>query len=77
MHAKALSLHLVFMLLPMLKGPGREEHGRILHEIAKLVDAGSIRPLVDPRRFTLATAGEAHRHLASGKARGKVVVEIT
>ncbi|WP_306591270.1 zinc-dependent alcohol dehydrogenase family protein [Geothrix sp. 21YS21S-4] len=76
LHAKALSLHVVFMLLPMLEGPGREAHGRILREVAALVDAGRLRPLVDPARFTLETAPDAHRHLASGAARGKVVVEI-
>lgn len=76
MHAKALSLHVVFMLLPMLRGPGREVHGRILREIAALADAGTLRPLLDPARFELAAAGEAHALLGSGKARGKVVVDI-
>jgi NADPH2:quinone reductase len=76
MHAKALSLHVVFMLLPMLRGIGREEHGAILREIAGLVDAGKLRPLLDPAQFDLARAGEAHALLGSGKARGKVVVDI-
>ena len=29
-HAKSLSLHVVFMLLPILRGEGRERHGEIL-----------------------------------------------
>lgn len=76
MHGKALSLHVVFMLLPMLRGPGRERHGRILRELTALVDAGKVKPLVDPARFTLETAADAHTHLGSGKARGKIVVDI-
>jgi NADPH2:quinone reductase len=76
MHAKGMSLHVVFMLLPMLTGKGRDRHGRILDDIADLADAGKLRPLVDPRRFTLETVADAHRHLESGAARGKVVVDI-
>lgn len=76
MHGKALSLHVVFMLLPMLRGPGRERHGRILRELAALADAGKLRPLVEERRFTLETAADAHALLDSGKARGKIVVDI-
>lgn len=76
MHAKALSLHLVFMLLPMLSGEGRDRHGRILREIAALADRGLLRPHVDPERFTLETAADAHRHVSSGKSKGKVVIEV-
>lgn len=76
MHGKALSLHVVFMLLPMLRGPGRERHGAILRELAASVDAGKIRPLLDARRFTLETAAEAHAHLGSGQAHGKIVIDI-
>lgn len=77
MHGKALSLHVVFMLLPMLRGPGRERHGRILRELAALADAGKLRPLIEERRFTLETAADAHALLDSGKARGKIVVDIS
>ncbi|MBM2712945.1 zinc-dependent alcohol dehydrogenase family protein [Mesorhizobium caraganae] len=76
MHAKALSLHLVFMLLPMLSGEGREKHGRILREISALADRELLRPLIDPEKFELATAADAHRHLSGGKSKGKVVVDI-
>lgn len=76
MHGKALSLHVVFMLLPMLTGNGRAAHGDILREIAEQVDAGKLRPLLDPHAFNLASAGDAHSLLDSGKARGKIVVDI-
>jgi NADPH:quinone reductase-like Zn-dependent oxidoreductase len=67
----------VFTLLPLLTGSGREHHGEILAEGARLVDAGRLRVRVDPRRFTLADAEDAHRVVASGTGLGKVVVEIS
>jgi NADPH2:quinone reductase len=76
LHAKAASLHVVFMLLPMLNGAGRERHGRILRDITELADAGKLRPLLDAKRFTLETAADAHRRLESGEAHGKVVIDI-
>jgi NADPH2:quinone reductase len=76
MHLKALSLHIIFMLLPLLTGKGREQHGAILREVATLVDAGKLRPLIDETRFTLTNAADAYRYLLSGKATGKVVIDI-
>ncbi|MFV0513803.1 MAG: zinc-dependent alcohol dehydrogenase family protein [Jhaorihella sp.] len=76
MHGKALSLHVVFMLLPMLRGPGREAHGAILQQVAALADAGELKPLIDDHSFTLEQAGKAHALLDSGKMRGKIVVDI-
>ena len=74
MHNKGLSLHVVFMLIPMLYHKGREIHGRILGEVAKLVDSGAIKPLIDPQVFSFAEAGTAHRKLAAGEAFGKIVL---
>jgi len=41
--------------------------------LAGLLEQGSIRPRID-RRYRLADAAEAFRHLQSGKARGKVLI---
>jgi len=76
LHAKGLSLHVVFTLLPMLTGEGLERQGEILGEITDLVEGGNLKPLIDPARFTLETAPDAHRLLESGKATGKVVIDI-
>jgi NADPH2:quinone reductase len=76
LHAKAASLHVVFMLLPMLRGPSRDRHGRILRSIEQMADGGKLRPLIDDSHFTLETAPDAHRRLESGKAQGKVVIDI-
>ncbi len=76
MHAKSLSLSIVFVMIPMLYGIGRARHGRILHELAELVEGGKLRPLIDERRFTLEQVPDAYRYLESGQATGKVVIDI-
>jgi NADPH2:quinone reductase len=76
MHGKALTLSVVFVMRPLLTGTGLDGHGQGLRRIARLVDDGMLRPLVDPMSFTLDTVADAHRYLGSGKARGKVVVDV-
>jgi NADPH:quinone reductase-like Zn-dependent oxidoreductase len=73
-HFKGLSLHVVFMLIPMLHNFKREQHATILQDLAKLSEAGALKPVLDESRFSLNQAGEAHARLESGKAMGKVVV---
>ena len=72
----ALSVHYVMVVLPLLTGSDREGHGAALREIARLIDKGLVRPIVDQRRFTLATAAEAFALLESGAARIKAVLDI-
>lgn len=74
-HMRALGFHAVFMLLPLLTGRGRAHHGEILRRLARLVDTGRVRPLIDPERFTSATIAAAHRKLEAGTAVGKLVVD--
>ena len=75
-HFKGLSLHVVFMLIPMLHDHKREEHGKILEKLAEVVDAGLLEPIVDQAEFGLDDIGKAHDHLNSGQAIGKVVVTV-
>ncbi|UTW13359.1 zinc-dependent alcohol dehydrogenase family protein [Marinobacterium rhizophilum] len=75
-HLKGLSLHIIFMLIPMLHDHKREDHGNILAKLSEIVDAGGLRPLLDDKHFGLADVGDAYARLASGQAIGKVVVEI-
>ena len=77
MHNKSLSLHVVFMLLPILTGIGCEEHGNILSKITEIADLGKLKPLIDPHSFTLEQVSEAHVLLDSGKARGKIAISIS
>lgn len=74
-HFKGLSLHVVFMLIPMLHNYKRKDHSQILKEVAKIVELGHLKPVVDEHKFSLEMANEAHAHLESGTAMGKVVVE--
>jgi NADPH2:quinone reductase len=67
----------VFTLMPLLSGKGRRHHGEILEAVAALADGGELSPIVDPRRFTLATVDDAYRALNAGDGRGKIVVDTT
>lgn len=76
MHARALSLHAVFMLLPLITGHGRGRYGEILRAAAGLVAEGKLTPLCDPREFSLQDAPKAHALVEAGQALGKVVVSV-
>ena len=75
-HFKGLSLHIIFMLLPMLHDTGREVHGEVLTKLAEIVDAGALTPQLDSERFGLEEVGAAYARLTGGAAIGKVVVEV-
>ncbi|MCP4206945.1 MAG: zinc-dependent alcohol dehydrogenase family protein [Shimia sp.] len=75
-HFKGLSLHVVFMLLPMLQNKGREVHGDILVKLAEIADTGGLKPMLDSESFALEQAGAAYDRLTSGQAIGKVVVDV-
>jgi len=76
LHTKNASLHVVFMLIPMLTGRGLEHHGTILERLSALADHGRIKPLLDGARFALEEIEAAHERLTSGHATGKVVVDV-
>ncbi len=75
-HFKGLSLHVVFMLIPMLHDHQRAAHGEILAKLAEIADAGALKPVLDEQRYTLAEVGKAYDRLTSGQAIGKVVIEL-
>ncbi|UTW44669.1 zinc-dependent alcohol dehydrogenase family protein [bacterium SCSIO 12696] len=75
-HFKGLSLHVVFMLIPMLHDFKREQHSSILADIANIADADHLTAIVDKPEFGLDEIGKAHDRLASGQATGKVVVSV-
>jgi NADPH:quinone reductase len=66
----------VFTLLPLLSANHRRHHGDILRRATALAQAGKLKPLLSAERFRLETALEAHCAVESGKAPGKIVVEI-
>ncbi len=75
-HFKGLSLHVVFMLLPMMHKIGRQVHGNILATLADLADNKKLLPVLDDEPFKFEDVGKAYDKLGSGTAIGKVVVEM-
>lgn len=74
LHGKSASLHVVFMLIPLLHNIQRERHGKIMTKISELVDSGKLKPLIDEHVFSFDEVGKAHALLESGKAIGKIVI---
>ena len=75
-HFKGLSLHVIFMLIPMLHDHKRENHGAILAKLTEIADNGALKPLLDEKKFAFPEVAQAYERLTSGQAMGKVVVEI-
>lgn len=50
-------------------------NGAALSQVASLVEAGAIKPVVD-RVFPLEQMASAHEYCESGRAQGKIVIEI-
>ncbi len=73
---KAATYSGVFVLLPLLTGEGRVHHGEILRQATQLAEAGQLRPVVDPRHFTLDTALSAHEAVEQGTAVSKIVIDL-
>ncbi|MBR0822246.1 zinc-dependent alcohol dehydrogenase family protein [Bradyrhizobium liaoningense] len=73
---RAASYSGVFTLLPLLSGEGRAHHDEIMAEATRLVEAGKLASLVDARRFTLESVGDAYALIRDHAARGKLVVDI-
>ena len=76
-HTKSLSLHVVFMLLPILRNKRRESHGEILNKISDLIEQSKIKPLLHEQRFSFEEVGRAHECWEAGNAIGKIVLENT
>jgi len=74
---KCLSLHWEMMFTrSRFETPDMAEQGRLLAEVAALVDAGRVRTTVGEHFGTIDAANlrRAHAFVESGKARGKVVL---
>lgn len=75
---KAVSLHWEFMFTRSLfSTPDMAEQGKLLNEVAALVDAGKIRSTVTAiaGKIDAATLRKVHAQIESGSARGKIVLE--
>lgn len=75
---KSISLHWELMFTRSMFGtPDMGEQGRLLAEVATLVDAGRIRTTAGANFGTINAANllKAHAFVESGKAQGKVVLQ--
>jgi NADPH2:quinone reductase len=75
MHSKGLTLHVVFMLLPLLNHQNRAHHGDILTQVKSLVEQGKLHPLLDNSDFKIADVAKAHARLEAGMNNGKIVLK--
>lgn len=74
MHAKSLTLHVVFLVSEICNP---ERRGRILERLnglAELVEAGQLKPLIDPAVFEIQDVADAHAYRDAGTSIGKVVL---
>ena len=74
---KALSLHWELMFTrPLFNTPDLAEQGRLLDEVAALVDAGTVRTTAGTQFGTINAANlqRAHAWIESGRAQGKAVL---
>lgn len=76
LHAKGVSLHVVFMIIPLLynKPLERAAQGRALSRISHLAETVRITPLLHKHVFPFDQAAAAHELLESGQALGKVTL---
>ena len=75
---KAVSLHWEFMFTRSLFGtPDMAEQGKLLNEVAALVDEGRIRSTATEvaGKIDASTLRAVHARIESGTARGKIVLE--
>ena len=75
---KAVSLHWEFMFTRSLfETPDMVEQGKLLNEVAALVDAGRIRSTATEvaGKIDAATLRAVHARIENGSARGKIVLE--
>lgn len=75
MHSKSLTLHVIFRSISLLHGVGMDDQPRLLQAMQDLLEQGKVRPLIDSQRFRFTEIGAAHRHLESGQAMGKILLE--
>ncbi|GGE74736.1 zinc-dependent alcohol dehydrogenase family protein [Priestia taiwanensis] len=74
MHAKGLTLHVVFSIIPLLHHEGKEEQQRILQLLAEVIDNTGMKPLLDPLSFSFGDANKAYEYMENEKKYGKVIL---
>ena len=68
MHAKSLTLHVIFRSLPLLHGITMDDQPRLMAILREMLERGGVRPLLDEHRYSFSQIGDAHRRIESGQA---------
>jgi len=66
----------VFTLLPLITGKHRLHHGEIMSEATAMIEAGKLKPVIDPATYTFENIEDAYKAVEAGKTKGKVIVNI-
>jgi len=74
MHARSLTLHVVFLVGQVANPLNRPNIRPRLEALCNLVEAGGLKPLIDPAQFEFQDVADAHAFLEAGEAIGKVVL---
>ena len=72
MHGKGLTLHVVFLLLPLLFGKGKKETGENLGKLLRLIQEDKISPMIYNRTFGFSEIKLAHELVEQGGYFGKI-----
>ena len=72
MHAKGLTLHALFILIPLLYGLNKPMIGNYLSELMRMVDNGELYPVLHSRRYGFSEISEAHTLLEQKGNLGKI-----
>lgn len=75
---KSVSVHWEFMFTrSMHQTADMDEQGKLLNQVARLVDAGKIQPTVSENfgRINAENLKRAHKLIESGRTKGKIVLE--
>ena len=74
MHAKSLTLHVVFLVGQVANPINRHTVKPRLDKLCKMAEDLELRPLIDQQQFEFEDVADAHAYLESGGAIGKVVL---
>jgi NADPH2:quinone reductase len=66
----------VFTLLPLITGKQRAHHGEIMKEATAIIEAGKLKPFIDPTIYSFENIEDAYKAVEDGKAKGKVIINI-
>jgi NADPH2:quinone reductase len=72
MHGKGLTLHVVFLLVPLLFGKEKKTAGENLENLLNMVAQNKLQPMIHPQAFGFTRIREAHELLQRGDHLGKI-----